>query len=138
MSGAWLSAEVRGQVEQRAAGWCEYCQVPDGAGLWRHEADHIIAAQHGGKTELSNLALACFQCNRRKGPNVAAVDPETGRIVALFNPRLQPWTDHFRSEGPQILPLSETGRATAAALGFNAPERLVVRRALRESGRWPA
>jgi hypothetical protein len=34
------------------------------------QIDHIIARQHGGATELENLALACIHCNRFKGPNM--------------------------------------------------------------------
>jgi 5-methylcytosine-specific restriction endonuclease McrA len=41
------------------------------------QIDHIIARQHGSRTELDNLALACVHCNRFKGPNVAGLDPDT-------------------------------------------------------------
>jgi hypothetical protein len=104
--------------------------------MWPHEPDHVIATQHRGGTELPNLALACFHCNRLKGPNLASVDPQTGQIVLLFNPRLQPWSDHFRLEGSLIVPLTEIGRATAELLRFNAPDRLLVRLTLQEAGRW--
>src|SRR5437667_4729271 len=61
----------------------------------RHEPDHIIATQHRGPTSSENLALACFDCNRRKGPNLSSVDPETTRIVQLFNPRRDNWRNTF-------------------------------------------
>jgi hypothetical protein len=48
--------------------------------------DHVVARQHGGRTDLSNLALACMHCNRHKGPNIAGSDPRTGEIVRLFDP----------------------------------------------------
>src|SRR5271165_4288477 len=35
-----------------------------------------------------NLALACYHCNAHKGPNLSALDPESGALVRLFNPRL--------------------------------------------------
>jgi hypothetical protein len=136
MSGAWLPASLRAAVEERAGGRCEYCRVPDGAVMWPHEADHIIAEQHGGKTDLENLALACFHCNRHKGPNVASVDPQTGQVVRLFNPRAHRWAEHFRTEGPRIEPLSDIGRVTVELLRLNAPARLLVRQALRQAGRW--
>ena len=136
MSGQRVSANLRAAVEQRAHARCEYCLVPDGAVMWPHEADHVIAEQHGGRTELANLALACFHCNRRKGPNVASVDPETGQVVPLFNPRVHQWSEHFRVEAPRILPLSQIGRATVELLRLNSPERLLVRQALRQIGRW--
>jgi 5-methylcytosine-specific restriction endonuclease McrA len=136
MSSQRVPAELRFAVEQRAGGRCEYCLVPSGAVMWPHEADHIIAEQHGGKMDLNNLALACFHCNRRKGPNIASVDPHTQRIVPLFNPRINEWTQHFRIEAVEITPLTENGRATAELLRFNSAERLLVRRALRQAGRW--
>ena len=66
MSGPGVSANLRVALKRRANARCEYCLVPDGAVMWPHEPDHIIAEQHGGHTELANLALACFHCNRRK------------------------------------------------------------------------
>ena len=136
MSHESLTSELRAKVGHRAAERCEYCRVPDGATLWPHEVDHIIAKQHGGKTEFANLALACFHCNRRKGPNVSAVDPETGRIVELFNSRLHRWADHFRIDGPRIVPFSEVGRATVRLLWLGAADRVLVRQTLRVAGRW--
>ena len=136
MSGQWIAASLRAAVAQRAGARCEYCLVPDGAGLWPHEPDHVIAEQHGGRTELGNLALACFHCNRRKGPNVASVDPDTGQVVPLFNPRVQVWADHFRRDGPRIVAVDPIGRVTVALLRLNSPERLLVRQALRQIGRW--
>lgn len=136
MSGTRIPAGWRADVARRASGHCEYCRVPDGATLWPHEPDHIIAEQHGGKTELANLAFACFHCNRHKGPNVASVDGETGRVVALFNPRIHGWDEHFETAGARIVPLTATGRVTAGLLRFNSPERLLVRQALCRAGRW--
>jgi 5-methylcytosine-specific restriction endonuclease McrA len=77
-----------------AAGRCEYCRVPSIGGLFPHEPDHIIAEQHGGATTLENLALACVHCNALKGTNLSSVDPGTGRVVLLFNPRTDRWDDH--------------------------------------------
>lgn len=75
MSRSYIPAPIRRSVIDRAAGRCEYCLVHDEDVLLPHEPDHIIAEQHGGKTELDNLALACIHCNRRKGPNIASTDP---------------------------------------------------------------
>ena len=136
MSGQRVSATLRAAVERRANGRCEYCLVPGDAVMWPHEPDHVIAEQHGGATELPNLALACFHCNRRKGPNLVSVDPETREVVLLFNPRTQPWAEHFRTERTRIVPLTPTGRATVALLRLNSPERLLIRQALRQVGRW--
>ena len=77
-----------------------------------------------------NLALACFHCNTHKGPNVAGVDPATGQIVRLFNPRLDRWSEHFAWEGPEIRALTSIGRLTVRTLALNDPDYGSVRRAL--------
>ena len=136
MRGQSLSPSLRLAVQQRAAGRCEYCLVPEGVVLWPHEADHILAEQHGGQTTFENLAYACFHCNRRKGPNVASVDRETRQLVPLFNPRTHRWADHFRAERGLILPQSPIGRVTVELLRLNSPDRVLVRRALLEAGQW--
>jgi len=84
-----------------AGGCCEHCRVPTAGVLFLHEPDHIIAEQHGGTTTLENLALACIHCNAFKGTNLSSVDPETGGVVLLFNPRTDRWNDHFRLDGPR-------------------------------------
>lgn len=118
---------MRRQVRERAQGLCEYCLAPDDSMLFPHEPDHIIAENHSGKTELSNLALACFICNRFKGPNLASIDPQTGKVTNLFNPRTQQWNRHFRLDEPRIEPLTASGRATASLLQFNSPKNLADR-----------
>src|SRR3974390_1379235 len=77
MSQPRIPAALRIAVRERAHGRCEYCRMPETGFFFSHELDHSIATQHRGRTELENLALACFQCNRLKGPNIASVDPET-------------------------------------------------------------
>jgi hypothetical protein len=62
-----------------------------------------------------NLALACAICNGNKGPNLASIDPLSGEIVPLFNPRTQNWNDHFEIHGAEIIGRIAIGRATAIA-----------------------
>lgn len=95
-----------------------------------HEVDHVIAQKHGGKTSLDNLAFACFECNRYKGSDVASFDPQTGQLAALFNPRTQVWTEHFRATDGVILALTAEGRVTVTLLQLNAPTRIQERIAL--------
>jgi 5-methylcytosine-specific restriction endonuclease McrA len=80
---------LRSSVRVRAQVRCEYCHLPEEVDFARYEIDHIIAEQHVGQTELENLAYACFDCNKHKGPNIASVDPRTGMRTWLFifNPR---------------------------------------------------
>jgi hypothetical protein len=128
---------LRSAVRERAGNRCEYCRMPEAGTFFPHEPDHVIATQHRGQTESENLALACLQCNRLKGPNIASVDPETKRIVPLFHPRADPWSEHFRAEGGRIIPLTPVARATAALLNFSDPDREEARHNLWRAGRYP-
>jgi hypothetical protein len=99
--------------------------------------DHVASRQHGGADVLENLALACYHCNRHKGPNLSGWDPETRRITRLFNPRHDSWTRHFQVVGAVIAGRTAVGRATVRVLKVNAPPRLDLRTALVEVGCWP-
>ncbi len=129
-----ISANLRQLVFDRANGRCEYCLFPQSASLHKHEPDHIVPRQHGGQTETNNLALSCFRCNRYKGPNVGSFDPETGQLVAFFNPRTQSWDDHFVLEGARIQPLTAAARVTVKILRLNDELRLEERGLLVKSG----
>ena len=104
---------------------------------FRHEPDHIVPLKHGGSTTADNLALACFWCNRLKGSDLAALDPQTDQITPLFNPRLHVWTDHFRLDDAVVIPLTAEGRATVALLKFNRADRLTARLLLFKAGYYP-
>ena len=127
MRRARISAALRREVRVRARERCEYCLLSESQVFGPHEPDHLIALQHGGETSSANLALACFDCNRLKGTNIASLDLLTGELVALFNPRTQKWTEHFQLNGIQIVPLTATGRATERLLQMNLRRRLKLR-----------
>jgi hypothetical protein len=131
-----VSATLRRRVRERAGGQCEYCFMPDTEPLFPHEPDHIIALKHRGKTVSSNLAYACFECNRTKGSDIASLDPATGKLTALYNPRTQRWTEHFRFNGPLIEPLTPEGRVTVALLQLNLAARVAIRDNLMREGRY--
>ena len=99
--------------------------------------DHVIALQHGGRTQLDNLAEACLRCNLAKGPNLAAIDPKTKKMVRLFHPRRDRWSRHFRWHGPRLLGKTAIGRATIGLLQINHPHYVAVRRALIDEGVFP-
>ncbi|MBC8447685.1 MAG: HNH endonuclease, partial [Chloroflexi bacterium] len=75
----------------------------------------------GGLTEEDNLWLACSLCNENKGIRTVALDPLTGEMAPLFNPRRQVWQEHFAwiAEGDRIIGLTAIGRATVIALNLN-------------------
>ncbi|MEZ4515058.1 MAG: HNH endonuclease [Chloroflexota bacterium] len=55
----------------------------------------------GGNDEEENLWLACRLCNEAKGVQIEAIDPVTGHISPLFNPRQQLWDGHPLCLEPQ-------------------------------------
>lgn len=136
MSITYISLPMRRQVIARAQNRCEYCYVPEQATLAPHEPDHIIGEQHGGKTNMDNLAYACFRCNRCKGANIATLDPQTGLLTPLYNPRTDNWGEHFHLHQAVIDPLTDVGRDTATLLRFNDEQRVVLRAALIQQGRY--
>ena len=122
------------EVRQRAGHRCEYCRIPQALFRRCFHIEHIIAKQHGGPTQLDNLALACWQCKLKKGPNLTGLDPETGDIRRLFHPRTDNWADHFtlqKLNGKpvriEIAGLTPVGRATARLLEVNEDFRQVLR-----------
>jgi hypothetical protein len=137
MSQTPITPRIRQQVIERAAGRCEYCLMHQDWSPYSHEVDHLIARKHGGKTVLANLALACLPCNRRKGSDLTAIDPASGEIVPLFNPRMQAWDEHLVFNGAYIIGMTPTGRATVFLLALNMPERVVKRQALMAEGLYP-
>ena len=119
---------TRRLVRQRAQDRCEYCQLAqEHYPSWRHHVEHIVAKKHGGTDDLSNLALACVRCNLGKSSNLTGIDPVTGEIVPLFNPRTADWTDHFQFINCSIEGLSSIGRATVGVLNMNDEERRRLR-----------
>lgn len=124
-------------VWQRAQNCCEYCRLPQRYSSLTFEIDHIIAKKHGGATTLGNLALACFYCNNRKGPNIAGVDPQTGSIIRLFHPRRHKWSRHFYWEGTELRGRTAIGRATISVLNINEDEALSTRQLLMDDGLYP-
>jgi len=126
---------LRSLICRRAGDVCEYCRLPQAATRFiRFHVEHIIARQHGGATEPDNLALACGFCNFHKGPNIAALDPESGHLVALFHPRRDRWSDHFAWDGTVIVGRTAVGRATVQLLAMNDWERVELRENLQALG----
>jgi len=137
VSPARISSALRREVRERASGCCEYCLLPEEHAFFPHEPDHIIATKHGGQSTIDNLALACFDCNRFKGSDIASIDPASGELTPLFNPRTQVWSEHFSIEGGQINPRTVNGRVTELVLKLNLPSRVEVREILTNIRRYP-
>jgi len=124
-------------VWTRAKRRCEYCQMPQAFDPLPFEIDHIISVQHGGLTTAGNLALSCFACNRRKGPNLAGFDRILQTTVPLFHPRNDDWCRHFRWFGATLEGETVVGRVTIHVLGINQDYRVALRNALFLEGVFP-
>ena len=125
-----MDRDLRELVRRRAGERCEYCRLqqrhyPD----FNFHIEHVVARQHRGETEAGNLALSCHHCNLKKGPNLAGLDPKSGKLTALFHPREQLWEEHFEeSENGEIRGRTAIGRATVEVLGMNEEVRIQIRR----------
>lgn len=77
----------------------------------------------------SNLALACLSCNLHKGSDIASIDPISGELTALYDPRLNNWDAHFDLDlrSGKIEGKTPKGRATIQLLQFNTNERIEER-----------
>ena len=132
-----LPAALRRFVAKRARDCCEFCLIHQDDVPQQHEIDHLVARKHGGQTVAENLALTCLPCNRHKGSDQTAIDPETQTLVPLFNPRVQAWADHFLLVDARIVGLTPMGRATVSLLRLNLSMRVDIRRLLIEKERYP-
>jgi 5-methylcytosine-specific restriction endonuclease McrA len=70
-----FSQRTKDEVYSRSDGFCAYCSTeldynllskPSGPNI-----DHLIPVSRGGDDSLENLALACRNCNYRKGVRTA-------------------------------------------------------------------
>ena len=127
-------SDIAAEVRRRAGHRCEYCLIPQALFGRRFHIEHIVAKQHGGLTSLDNLALACWQCNLKKGPNLSGIDPETGQLSRLFHPRTHIWAEHFvfrelksKAGKVEMAGLTPVGRATVRVLELNEEFRQALR-----------
>ncbi len=133
---ASLPLELTALVRRRAAGRCEYCRLPEHGTRAPFEVEHVISKQHRGKSVADNLAWACAFCNRRKGPNVAGLDPQDDSLVRLFDPRIDRWTRHFTLRGALIVGKTDVGRTTVEVLQMNHERMVLLRLQLIGHGLW--
>lgn len=102
-----LSAADLGHRIHACRGRCEWC----GASLVgrEFELDHVISLHQNGRHSAANLAVACPDCNRRKGRKhparfAAEIYADTGRRTELLSGIMA----HFALEPVQQSPLFGT------------------------------
>lgn len=130
-----MDAATRQLVRTRANDRCEYCRLPQvAAPFLTFHIEHVQAQQHVEDDSLENLALACPDCNRHKGPNLTTIDPQTRLIVRLFHPRQDVWDAHFEYRGAILVGRTLVGEATIRLLQMNTVARVEMRAELHASG----
>jgi hypothetical protein len=132
-----VSAAIRRQVELRAALRCEYCGMHQSLQGGSFHVEHVCPMVRGGLTDLDNLALACPGCNLHKADRMEALDPGTGAMAQLFNPRADFWHEHFRWRDYLVIGQTPTGRATVELLDLNHSRRIQIRQAESWFGLFP-
>ena len=130
MSRTYIAKALRERVSTAARHRCGYCLTSEHIVGAPMEIDHIVPESLGGRTDEDNLWLACPRCNEHKADRVTALDPDSGLVVRLFDPRHERWNEHFTwtDEGDHVVGRSPTGRATVVALQLNRPELVRARR----------
>ncbi len=132
----YLSIKNRKKIAERAKFCCEYCLSFEGHSFLKFQIEHIISMKHGGLTELSNLAYACFYCNSYKGTDLGTILKDN-QIFRFYNPRKDEWLQHFELDNHLILPKTEIAEATIKILQLNEERRLTERLAFIEAGYFP-
>ncbi len=131
-----IDAALRKFVRERARNRCEYCCIhQDQDPFFTFPIDHIIARQHGGRTEPDNLCLSCYRCNSHKGPNIASIDSDTEEMVPLFTPAKKlARTFRVERQPPSVVRRWSCDRCAAA---INHPDYILLRESLMVEGTFP-
>ena len=138
MSNLHVPVSLQRRVRERAEHRCEYCRLLQAFQHATFHVDHIWPRSEAGPTTLENLALACVSCSLRKSDRTMALDPETGELVRLFNPRAEAWIDHFNVANDfSLTGRTPTGRATITALRLNHALAVGIRAEEAQRGRYP-
>ena len=134
-----LNNQIKKQVAKRASNLCEYCLANSEYAFHTFPIDHILPLSSGGTNDLENLALSCQFCNNSKYNKMECLDPISGEMVKLYNPRVDTWTDHFMWDDSKtnIIGITPTGRATANCLKVNRQEAVNLRKVLAKFGVHP-
>jgi len=136
---AYISDSLKARIEQEERQRCSYCLTSEANSGIPMTFDHIQPRSKGGATSFENVCLACRTCNEYKSDSTEAEDPLMGKVVLLFNPRTQQWSEHFTwsLDATKVEGLTAIGRATVIALRMNNPVIVAARHRWAISGWHP-
>ncbi len=77
--------------------------------------------------------LAAY-ASQHKGTDLASIDPASGALTPLFNPRRDRWREHFELHEALLIGRTAVGRVTVRLLQLNLPARVTERELLLRSG----
>lgn len=117
----YISIELRNKIRRKFYGAYAYCRSPENLMGVIFEIDHIIPLVEGGKSHEENLCFCCPTCNRYKATHIAAIDPFTNKLCALFHPVYEKWDDHFywSKDVTMLIGITPSGRTTIQLLRIN-------------------
>lgn len=139
MTSVKIPDSLRRFVMERAKRRCEYCCTLADYSSAPFPIDHVIPRAKGGETTPDNLALSCGGCNGAKLDRTEALDPIFQEMVAIYNPRIAQWQEHFEwsDDYRLIIGKTPTGRATVVLLELNREGLLNLREVLGMAGLHP-
>jgi hypothetical protein len=130
-----LSLELR--VRDRAGNRCEYCKMHQWLQGATFHVEHVVPRSRGGADGFDNLALACPSCNLHKSDRISAIDPLTGVMTSLFNPRRDNWREFFEFADFSLLGKIASARVTIELLDLNHARKIQIRMAEKHFGLFP-
>ena len=126
-------------IAQRAAFCCEYCISQEKYAPDYFSIEHIMPQAKKGTNAIENLAFSCLACNSHKYTHTHTIDPISGILVPLYNPRTDIWDNHFRwnNDFSLITGITPIGRATIEKLHLNRISLVNLRLVLAFVGKHP-
>ncbi len=132
-----VSNENRQTVIDRSGGRCEYCRMHYSLQGATFHVEHTIPRSAGGSDDDWNLAWACPSCNLHKSDRTTVSESGGSRKVAIFNPRVHAWLDHFAWDEYLVVGTTAIGKMTIVALHINDERRQRIRQAEQTFGLFP-
>jgi HNH endonuclease len=126
-------------IAERAKFCCEYCLSQEKYSPDYFSVEHIIPRAKKGSNALENLAFSCLTCNGHKYTHTEAIDPVSGILTPLYNPRIDIWEQHFcwSDDFSMLTGITPIGRATIERLRLNRESVVNIRVILAAIGKHP-